>query len=238
MHRFGNEFAAGSGESVRVAFAWAWRILATFACLACTVPGLAFAAGIEIRVADHRGRAVADAVVIMQGASLRSHGEPAPVIHYVDQRNETFIPYVQVVRPGDTVIFRNSDRTRHHVYSFSDIKSFQYLVRAGHQSPPVELDEPGIVAVGCNIHDHMIMYLFVSSAPRIAVSNHAGSTNFADLHPGTYAIEVWHPRVRPGEPTVSQQVTVDDTIGTTTVEFTLSLLPDRRLMADREHPGY
>ena len=49
----------------------------------------------------------------------------------IDQRDETFIPYVEIFRPGDQVVFRNSDRTRHHVYSFAPAKSLRVRHRAG-----------------------------------------------------------------------------------------------------------
>jgi hypothetical protein len=34
---------------------------------------------------------------------------------------------------------------------------------------PVHFDKPGIVAIGCNIHDHMIAHVFVTEAPCVSV---------------------------------------------------------------------
>ena len=42
----------------------------------------------------------------------------------LDQRNETFVPYVLAITAGTTVDFPNSDATYHNVFSFSKAKRF------------------------------------------------------------------------------------------------------------------
>src|SRR4051794_8739625 len=80
----------------------------------------ATAADLLVQVSDGDGRPVANAVV---GVAPQGGTQVSPVVppsaQVVDQRNETFIPYVMIVPRGGTVGFRNSDLTRHHVYSFS-----------------------------------------------------------------------------------------------------------------------
>lgn len=211
-----------------------WRLMMALL-LACGT-GPVWAGQLVVRVSDTSGHAVADAVVTLNSAAPAVAGIPAPVTRYVDQRDETFIPYVQVVRPGDRVVFRNSDGTRHHVYSFSDAKAFEFLLRPGESSPPVTLDKAGLVAVGCNIHDHMIAYLLVSPVPA-QVTRAQGQVTFDDLPPGDYTVTVWHPQLKPGQTSPSESSTV--TAGRTAqTQFTLSLMPDPRGFADREHLDY
>src|SRR5690242_7111812 len=79
------------------------------------------AAGLKVRIVDQRGAPVADAVVTVVSRDAASLPKPAhkPETRVIDQKNLMFVPYVEVFRPGDSVVFRNSDNTRHHVYSFS-----------------------------------------------------------------------------------------------------------------------
>lgn len=199
----------------------------------------AFAGELIVHVTGERGTPVGDAVVSLRTAD----GNPAPPAHApttrtIDQRNETFIPYVEIFRPGDRVLFRNSDTTRHHVYSFSPIRSFEFVIAPGQSAPAVLLDRVGEVAVGCNIHDQMITHLYISDAPWIARSAADGRVVFVDLPVGTYSVEVWHPQLRPGRTPPLQSVVIGDA-ARSELSFALTLLPDpRQIAGDREHSRY
>jgi plastocyanin len=198
------------------------------------------AAEVTVHLDDGRGHAVSDAVVMLipDAAPAAASAPPAPATHVVDQRDETFVPYVQLLRPGDEVVFRNSDSTRHHVYSFAAIRTFEFVLRPGESSPALVMDKSGIAAVGCNIHDHMITYLFVSAVPAIALSGGDGNATIGHLAPGRYTAHVWHPQLHPGHPQPSQSVTIGGDADTGHLDFTLSLMPDPRMFMDREHLDY
>lgn len=212
-----------------------WRLV--LAWLLAGSAGPVWAGQVVVRVSDTGGRAVADAIVTLVPADPAAVAGRSPQTHYVDQRNETFIPYVQVVRPGDSVVFRNSDGTRHHVYSFSAAKAFEFMLKPGTSSPPLRLDTPGLIAIGCNIHDHMIAYLLVSPE-QAQVTPAQGQVTFANLPPGRYTVKVWHPQLRPGEAQPNAVETLDARATTQQATFTLSLMPDPRGFADREHLDY
>jgi len=189
-----------------------------------------------VRIDDGHGRPAVDAVVTARGDDGGGQQDLAPAVKIIDQRDETFIPFVEIFRPGDEVVFRNSDSTRHHVYSFSPAKTFEFVIAPGESSPPVTLDQPGEISVGCNIHDQMITHLYVSDAPWIARSAADGSAVFEGLPAGTYQLEVWHPQLRPGRPDPRQAIAVNE--ASTTVTFSLPLLPDPRQSGDRERARY
>jgi plastocyanin len=212
-----------------------WRLM--MAWLLASGAGSVWAGQLVVRVSDTAGHAVGDAVVTLTTATPTAKPAGAPATRYIDQRDETFIPYVQVVRPGDRVVFRNSDGTRHHVYSFSEAKAFEFLLRPGESSPPVTLDKPGLVAVGCNIHDHMIAYLLITPE-QAQVTPSQGQVVFEDLPPGRYTVTVWHPQLRPGQAQPSEAKTVGAGADVQHAGFTLSLIPDPRGLADREHMDY
>lgn len=210
--------------------------------LALAATEAASAADLNVRIADDHGKAVADAVVTVlpqdDASGQKPAARPASSSKTIDQKNLTFLPYIEIFRPGDKVVFRNSDQTRHHVYSFSSIKAFEFVLVPGESSPPLVLDKGGVIAVGCNIHDLMIAYLYVSDAPWIAHSGADGLVAFHNLPAGAYNVRVWQPRLRPNKPDLAQWTTLVGAAETKTLAFNLSLLPDSRHEFDREHTRY
>ena len=198
----------------------------------------AHAAELVVRVDDGSGHPVADAVVMVSPrGSARKDAAEAPVRRIIDQKALAFIPYLEVFRPGDEVVFRNSDRTRHHVYSFSPVKAFEFVLAPRESSSPLQLDKLGAVAVGCNIHDGMIAYLYITDARWFAHSDASGEVRFRRLAPGAYDVRVWQPRLRPDRTEPRQTVGLEGQ-DSRTLRFALSLLPDPRLHHRREQMHY
>jgi hypothetical protein len=201
--------------------------------------GSAGAAELRVVVSDQHGKPVADAVV----SAVPAPGEPVPApppprSHTINQVALTFVPYIEVFRTGDKVLFHNSDRTRHHVYSFSSAKAFEFMLSPGEGSPPLVLDRPGVVAVGCNIHDQMITYLYVSDAPWVGRSGADGMVRLSGLPAGRYTVRAWQPRLRPGRAEAVQEGVVIGAGGAPPLAFKLALLPDMRQQHDLERAQY
>jgi plastocyanin len=209
---------------------WEWRFcVAAMAFMAVilteTMP--ARAAAITATVTDEAGRPLPDAVVsIIATGNLRITPSTQLATAEIDQRDETFVPSVVVIQPGGSVTFRNSDRTRHHIYSFSPIRQFEFVQKPDDLSPEVSFDVPGVAAIGCNIHDFMIAYVYVTDAPRAAVTDSRGRVEITDLPAGRFIATIWHPRLRPKAVPPSQPVTLESS--STTLAITISVLPPRR----------
>jgi plastocyanin len=159
------------------------------------------AATVTIQISDTSGRPAANAVAAL--SPERSVGLPPPqpaAEAVVDQRKETFIPLVTVIRKGGRVVFTNNDTTMHQVYSFSPIKQFEFEIDEGRRSAPVVFDKAGVASIGCNIHDHMITYVFVADTPWAALTDSAGRAQMTSIPDGRYRVEVWHPQLVPGRP--------------------------------------
>jgi plastocyanin len=175
----------------------------------CALAGAnAAAATVNVAVVDKNAMPASDTVITLEpeGTLLVTH---LPEKAVIDQRNETFIPLVVVVRKGGRVVFTNNDVTMHQVYSFSPIKQFQFVIKQGEVSAPVVFGQPGVAAIGCNIHDQMIAYVFVGEAPFAAVSDSQGHAVITDVPPGRYRISLWHPQMPVGEAPLSEPVAVD-----------------------------
>ncbi len=232
--------ATGSARDGRLHGGIKMRTIVALAGVLVLLAGLPLRAGeLDVSVDDGHAHPVADAVVTLRRQGDAGPGRPPePVTRTIDQKDLTFIPYLEIFRPGDQVVFRNSDRTRHHVYSFSPVKTFEFVLVPGQSSDPLKLDKTGVVAVGCNIHDGMISYLYVSDAPWIARSDARGTVVFHGLPAGTYDVRVWQPRLRPGLPDIVRPGVVLRASDTRTLAFPLLLLPDSRHRPDHEHAGY
>jgi hypothetical protein len=113
------------------------------------------------------------------------------------------------VRVGTAVNFPNRDKIRHHVYSFSDAKQFEIPLYKGTPADPILFDRPGPVTLGCNIHDWMTAYVFVSESPYFALTGADGSAVVPDLPLGSYSVQVWHPKIKGESESTSQQISVD-----------------------------
>jgi plastocyanin len=148
------------------------------------------AATLEITALDGRGAALADAVVWLIPKSA-----PAPAGRRdaaIEQRDRTFVPLVSVVQTGTAIQFPNRDPIRHHVYSFSPARTFEIKLYAGNTAPPVVFDKAGEVVLGCNIHDHMIAYVYVVDTPWFAKTGVDGKARIEALPPGDYEMRTTH----------------------------------------------
>jgi hypothetical protein len=125
------------------------------------------------------------------------------------------------------VTFPNRDDIRHHVYSFSRPKRFELPLYMGTPAAPVVFDKPGVVVLGCNIHDWMVAYIYVSATPHFAKTSDDGMVRLADVAPGPYEARVWHPRMR-GEPEKSGKPIAITAGDPGRLEFTLPLKFDSR----------
>ncbi|MGH8028755.1 MAG: methylamine utilization protein [Arenimonas sp.] len=222
---FPDSFVTGSPPR---AARW-WRALAA------GLAGLAFApaidasasAALEAMVVDAKGGSVADAVVSLHplpGTALPPAGPVRPQV--MDQRGLRFVPHVLAVATGTPVSFPNSDRVRHHVYSFSPAKRFELRLYAGRSQLPVVFDAPGLVTLGCNIHDWMLGFIYVVDSPWFAVSDAEGKAR-VPAAPGSYEARIWHPLIEGGEPRGMGRVTLGD--GGGRERYAVALRPAERI---------
>jgi hypothetical protein len=105
---------------------------------------------------------------------------------------------------GAEVSFPNLDPTKHHVYSFSAAKRFELKLFAKDQSRTVRFDKPGVVALGCNIHDGMSAFIYVTNNAWTARTNRQGVAMFADAPNAPGRLTVWHPYLRTPDGTMQQ----------------------------------
>jgi plastocyanin len=194
---------------------------------------LAWAGPLVGVVKDPNGKPVRDALVY---ATPLSGGRPAAGRArraVIDQIDKEFVPHVKPVQVGTQVSFPNKDDIRHHVYSFSPSKTFELPLYTGTPAAPVTFDRPGVVVLGCNIHDWMLGYVFVLETPHFDATGDDGTARLRSLPAGGWDVRVWHPQMRESPESTGQRVSIGDD-AEVRVAFTISLKPQWR---PRRPPG-
>lgn len=145
---------------------------------------------------------------------------PPPSQHFqIDQKALTFQPHVLVIPVGATVDFQNSDSVQHNLF-WPSINGNKKL---GHnlgtwpkgEKRSFQFDQPGAIALLCNVHPEMSGYLLVSPTPYFAETDGAGNFKISNVPDGKYNVVAWHEGTK-------QQSKPVDVAGSGKVEFTFS----------------
>jgi plastocyanin len=171
---------------------------AVFGMLTALAAQAALAVPVTVSVTTSPGAPAQDVVVVfdpLDAAPPPTHGTAV-----IDQIDRTFVPRVSVVRTGTSITFPNSDHIRHQVYSFSPAKTFSIKLYAGSPKTSVDFDHPGLVVLGCNIHDKMVAFIGVVDSPYFAKTPASGVAAL-DMPSGRYRMRLWHEHARTAVPT-------------------------------------
>ncbi len=200
--------------------------------LAWILPALMLAAApaaagdLVVQVRTAAGAAVPNAVV-----TLYPGGRPSPLgpagSYQIAQRDLQFSPFVLVVPVGADVSFPNFDNVRHHVYSFSPVRRFELRLYAREQTRSVHFDRPGIVPLGCNIHDNMIAFINVVDTAFAARTDGSGVARFTAIPGSQVLVRIWHPYLRAPANQLELRVAVPDH-GTVSQAVPVNLRPPPR----------
>jgi plastocyanin len=206
-------------------FALSRRAIATCITLAAFAGSLSVeAADLSIMVVGRDGRGVDEVVVTATPTGVNMGSLPTLRPAVMDQNNLAFLPRVLVVAAGTSVEFPNNDSVSHQVYSFSAAKRFQLPLYKGQVHPPITFERPGIVVLGCNIHDAMVGYIYVTDTPYFGSTEAGGSLHLKGLPAGDYRVAIWSPFIADVPASLIRTVHVDGTEDATSrVQLSLAL---------------
>lgn len=212
---------------MKLSFSTTFCGLAITAC--CAITGLA--ADLQVQVTGESGAPVSEAIVVALPAASTSTQDVSRTA-MIDQVKKEFVPYVSVVRTGTAVSFPNFDNIRHHVYSFSPARIFELKLYKGTPAKPIVFDKPGLVVLGCNIHDWMVAYVYVVDTPYFAKTDSKGSARLENLPAGQYELRVMHPEERAALPPNALKFS-----GPQSLEVKLPIAPRRKKGQDASYTG-
>jgi hypothetical protein len=78
--------------------------------------------------------------------------------------------------------------------------------------PPVTFDQPGLVVLGCNIHDSMVGYIYVTAAPYFGTTDARGALTFKDLPAGDYRLTLSSPYIADAAATLTRGVHISEEV--------------------------
>jgi plastocyanin len=181
------------------------RILATLL-LVLGLAAPARAGDLVLTLTTTAGKPVADAVVMVRTQGGPRVGPKVAGQLTVSQKDTQFHPFILIVPVGAEVSFPNLDPFHHHVYSFSKAKTFELKLYGKDQARKVAFDKPGVVGLGCNIHDQMSAFIRVVDTPYAAKTGVNGQATLRDIPTGQISIVVWHPYLKAPGGELSTQV--------------------------------
>ena len=130
------------------------------------------------------------AIVYLEGEfPLRS----APETRQVAQKDLRFVPSLLAIQVGTRVEFPNLDATYHNIFSFSPAKRFD-LGRYRSDEKPVPsvlFEQPGLVTLRCDIHEHMRALILVLPTPFFVLTDTDGHYRLTGIPPGRYQAKAW-----------------------------------------------
>jgi plastocyanin len=117
-----------------------------------------------------------------------------PRSYSIDMKDKRYTPAVMSIRAGDKVNFHNRDGIKHNVFSSSGNNAFDLGTYGLGVTQGVNLKNPGIVKVYCNIHAEMAAFISINTKGYSAITQADGRFSFKDVPVGEYMLNVWHVR--------------------------------------------
>ncbi|MBT8079460.1 MAG: methylamine utilization protein [Gammaproteobacteria bacterium] len=184
------------------------RLLTAGALIIGACAAVARASDLDVSVVDRDGKPVPNVAVYAVPLGEASGGSAATATATMNQIDVQFHPHILIVQQGTAVSFPNTDTIAHHVYSFSDPQQFDLAIYKGDLHPPVTFDRPGLVTLGCNIHDNMLGYILVVETDMFGKTNNVGQATLPLNRSGEFKVRIWSPRIRDRSDSLSRTVTL------------------------------
>ena len=181
------------------------------------------ASDLVVSLKDASGQPVENAVVAFHPAAETPAPRPAGS-YVVTQADIRFEPFVLVAPVGAEVQFPNHDKVRHHVYSFSPAKRFELKLYGRDETRSITFDHPGAVSLGCNIHDQMMGFIYITDTPYTAKSGPRGEVVLENVPPGGGTLTVWQPFLKARRNEMTQSISIPAQ-GQAHAAFSLDLRP-------------
>ena len=170
-------------------------LLVTFVCFQSVMT--VNAEELTLTIVDAKDKPLPNAVVIVDNEYVTDNAELKIEKTIIDQVARQFTPFMTAIKAGSEVTFPNSDNIRHHVYSFSKPKPFELKLYANEEKPTLSFNKPGLVTLGCNIHDQMIAHIIITDRETAWVTDEEGKVTL-DINiqsESSVKARLWHPLI-------------------------------------------
>jgi hypothetical protein len=138
---------------------------------------------------------IANAVVILTDIQK---GEPMTPLQDVefDQKGCEYIPHVIAFPAGSSIQITNSDGILHSIHTESTINPVVDMAQPGFKrNITVTIEHPEVIKVGCDAHNWMEGWWYVTANPYYAVTGPDGKYTIKNVPRGAYTLEVWQEKL-------------------------------------------
>jgi plastocyanin len=131
------------------------------------------------------------AIVYLEGSFVATTNTMATT-NRIGQKDFQFLPAVVAVQRGTTIEFPNLDEDYHNVFSYSKAKRFDLGRYRKDESPPAQrFEQPGLIKLYCEIHEHMRGNILVLDTPYFYKTDDSGRYRLENLPPGQFVLKAW-----------------------------------------------
>src|SRR5688572_4178730 len=137
---------------------------------------------------------LANTAVLLAGVTER---EPPAREVQLNQENCVFLPHVQTMTQGGSIVISNSDPVIHNVHArIEDDTVFNLGMPLKGVRVKKTIAAPGVVKLNCDSgHTWMEAYVVVVPHSYHATSDGAGQFAIENISPGEYTLRSWHERL-------------------------------------------
>ena len=139
-------------------------------------------------------RGVQQAVVFLEGVAPVAGGAPPGEVK-LENRGCRFVPHVLAVRVGTELVITNADPVLHnlHAWLMPEHRSIMNVVQPTQgQETRRTVRRPGVMAITCDSHVHMLAHLLAFEHPYFALTDGTGAFRISGIPAGTYRLTAWH----------------------------------------------
>ena len=132
------------------------------------------------------------AAVYLEGAPIAATSANSTNAAEMGQKHFQFAPGLLIVQKGTRVEFPNFDDEYHNVFSYSKSKRFDLGRYRKDEKPAAQVfEQPGVVRLRCEIHEHMRGTILVLDTPCFTKTDTNGVYRLENVPAGNFVLKAW-----------------------------------------------
>jgi plastocyanin len=132
------------------------------------------------------------AAVYLEGAPIAATSANSTKVTEMGQKHFQFAPGLLIVQKGTRVEFPNFDDEYHNVFSYSKSKRFDLGRYRKDEKPAAQVfDQPGVIRLRCEIHEHMRGMILVVDTPFFTKTDTNGVYQLENAPAGNFVLKAW-----------------------------------------------
>jgi plastocyanin len=134
---------------------------------------------------------VKNVVVWLEGKQAKKL-KSKPGAYTINQKKCAYSPHVLAMPQGSELTILSSDPINHNIHTYSFDNDPINMMFLPQQDYTLEMEEPEVIKVSCDLHSWMVAYIVVTPHSYFAMTKNDGTFEIKDVPPGKYTLKLWH----------------------------------------------